>query len=872
MATDDKNIADKWYSSDVYKWKGSDKDKTFSIDTPPPTVSGQLHMGHVFSYTQADFIARYKRMKGLDVFYPIGFDDNGLPTERLTEKIIGKRAKDMPKDEFVNECKKVVVEAETEFEKLFKALGLSFDWDQKYQTISDESIAVAHSSFDDLNKKQLLYVADRPVYWCTVDQTALAQADIEDKEKESHEITFKCKIENEDFFIMTTRSELIPACVAVLYNPDDTRFAGKLEVKMPFIKHKVPLRPDEAVKIADEKYTGLVMCCAYGDLQDVKWIEKHHLEKQNVSFQIISKNGRIPKMLYDEIEGTNFEYQKEREFLNNLTEENSFNISQARKHVIDLLSEKNYITSIKTIKHPVKCAERSGVPVELIKVRQMYLNFGFLEPKFATSLGQIDQICNDKTLWLAKNFKPNLEKIVYCIDFKPSHLRQRLIDWINGLNQDWCISRDRFSGVLIPKTAQIEDGKVFDTWFTSSVSPQLNTGVINEAHGKLENITKHNKIFPMDLRPQAHEIIRTWTFYTIVKAYFHASEWDKENKNFVIKKRDENGNKTDENIDFDNTNKKELLDAKAIPWQTVALSGWCLASDKTKMSKSKGNIITPMSLIEEKGADIVRYWASCSHLGVDTHYNETKFVDGKKLINKLRNVAKFISPHLQGIIVSTPLQSIENKEITETSDLWILSKLQEVIAKVDQYFDDYNYCQARETAERFFWEILCDNYIEIVKSRVYGKDAYIYKYEKFKKTEQEIEKLKKSAVLTLCYVLNALLKMFAPIIPFVTEEIKEYIDLGCSNQKNQYSIHSRGDWIDEYIIEIDQESLEYGNYMLEIIEKVRKYKADQKISINSPVKIITLPYLPNRIESDLLSVINGLEAEINIGQDFYIEC
>ncbi len=755
----DKKIEQKWYESNLYKWNINSLATKFAIDTPPPTVSGSLHMGHVFSYTQADFIARFKRMMGHNVFYPIGFDDNGLPTEKLTEKIIGRRGKDMPKAEFIAECKKVVFEAETEFEKLFKALGLSFDWSQKYQTISDESIAVAHDSFNDLIQKGLIYKASNPVYWCTVDRTALAQADLEDKEKDSEEVIFKCKIDGVEHKIMTTRPELIPACVMVLYHPDDARFKAGQMVKMPFLNNEVPLIADEAVKM--DKGTGLVMCCSYGDWQDVEWIRKH---KKNLIFNtIIDKNGQIGKHNYYrslEIIIEKAVKPKDEDFLN---------IKDARKLAISLLDN----PEIKPIKHTVKCAERSGMPIEIVQTEQYYIDFGL------GGNGKVN----------AEQFKTDLLVIVDKIEFKPAHLKNRLTDWIKGLNQDWCISRDRFSGVPIP-----DSDKVFDTWFTSSLTPKL--------------ATNNKELFPFDLRPQAHEIIRTWAFYTIVKSYLH-----------------------------ENT----------IPWTTVMLSGWCLAADKTKMSKSKGNIVTPMPLIEEKGADVVRYWASCSHLGVDTHYNETKFVDGKKLINKLKNVAKFIAPHKQKIDLTA---------ITETTDKWAIAKLNETIVQATKLFQEYNYCGAREVTEKFFWNIFCDNYLEIIKGRIYGEQGYAYKYDKFK--NENIEKLQKSAATTTLVILSEILKLFAPIIPFSTEEIwSELFD-------EENSIHKIGNFAKT--INIQTETTELGDYMLDVIEKVRKYKAEKQLSIRAEIKQLSLPNLPKQIELDLLSVINAFDAEIIIDE------
>jgi valyl-tRNA synthetase len=451
-------------------------------------------------------------------------------------------------------------------------------------------------------------------------------------------------------------------------------------------------------------------------------------------------------------------------------------VVDARKLAIEELGKE--LVSIKPIKHTVKCAERSGSPIEIIETEQYYIDFGL------GGNGKVN----------AEQFKTDLLAIVDKIEFKPAHLKNRLTDWIKGLNQDWCISRDRFSGVPIPNSDQ-----VFDTWFTSSLTPKL--------------ATNNKGLFPFDLRPQAHEIIRTWAFYTIVKSYLH-----------------------------DNT----------IPWTTVMLSGWCLAADKTKMSKSKGNIVTPMPLIEEKGADVVRYWASCSHLGVDTHYNETKFVDGKKLINKLKNVAKFIAPHKQKIDLTA---------ITESTDKWVIAKLNETIEQATKLFQEYNYCAAREVTEKFFWNIFCDNYLEIIKGRIYGEQGYAYKYDKFK--NENIEKLQKSAATTTLVILSEILKLFSPIIPFTSEEIwSELFD-------EENSIHKIANFAKT--IDIQTKTTELGDYMLDIIEKVRKYKAEKQLSIRAEIKQLSLPKLPKEIELDLLSVINAFDAEIGVGE-FDIEC
>jgi len=572
-----------WKENKIFAWKNDlPKAQTFVIDTPPPTVSGVLHMGHVFSYTQADFVARFMRMSGKDVFYPMGFDDNGLPTERLVEKIIDKKAGVFEAENghgsFVKKCREVVFEAEKEFEILFNSIALSVDWEQKYQTISPESQKISQASFVDLYRKNLVEKKFEPVFWDISDRTALAQADLIDKEVEGvmNEIEFSIEGSDEKIIIMTTRPELLPACVAVMVHPEDERYKKfhKQSAITPLFGVKVEIIADDLVQL--DKGTGAVMCCTFGDETDIRWWKKHNLPLKI----IIQKDGRI--------EG--------------------ISIKQFKEKVIEDLKAKNLLLKQETIKRAVKCAERSGVPIEILVAPQWFI-----------------KILDKKELLKSKAAECN---------WFPEYMKVRIDQWIDGLQWDWCISRQRFFGVAFPvwysKRAG-EEGKILvaevdqlpcdpnvdlprgysreevtaetdimDTWATSSISPQLSSkGISGEISFDKQ---RHEKLFPADLRPQAHEIIRTWAFYTIVKSALHQN---------------------------------------SIPWKNLMISGWCLAADKTKMSKSKGNVVTPTSLIEEKGSDIVRYWASTSHLGADTAYSEEVFKIGQKLITKFFNAAKF---------------------------------------------------------------------------------------------------------------------------------------------------------------------------------------------------------------------------------------
>ena len=796
-----------WQKNQINIWKNDlPKEQTFVIDTPPPTVSGLLHMGHVFSYTQADFVARFQRMRGKDVFYPMGFDDNGLPTERLVEKIIGKKAgvyeSENGHGSFVNKCREVVEEAEKEFEAMFNSIALSVDWNQKYQTISPNSQKISQASFLDLYKKGLAEKKFEPVFWDISDRTALAQADLVDKEVEGvmNEIEFEIDGSDEKIIIMTTRPELLPACVAVMVHPDDERykkFHGKKAIT-PLFDVKVEIKTDELVQL--DKGTGAVMCCTFGDETDIRWWKKHNLPLK----VIIGKDGRI--------EGVP--------------------VKQYKEKIIEDLKAKNLLLTQGKITRAVKCAERSGVPIEILVVPQWFIKI--LDKK--EELKQKAAECN----WY------------------PEYMKVRIDQWIDGLSWDWCISRQRFFGVAFPvwysKRAG-EEGKILvadvsqlpcdprvdlpkgynrdevdpetdimDTWATSSVSPQLSSGGINEEF-HLGNLERHQKLFPADMRPQAHEIIRTWAFYTLVKSTLHQN---------------------------------------SIPWKNLMISGWCLAADKTKMSKSKGNVVTPTSLIEEKGSDIVRYWASTSHLGADTAYSEEVFKIGQKLITKLFNAAKFASMNFAILDKNT-----KNQNISEAADLWILDKLQKTLKRASDEFEKFEYARAREAIEEFFWKDFCDNYLEICKVRSYGLSAEKLAGIDFTADQKnEISAKQQSSILTLKICLNTILKLFAPFIPHITEEIFSTIFADEFAKIN--SIHARGSWPKLNQEFVNQKFHDIGEAALEVIFEVRKFKSDNNLSMKTQLKKIKISSKKDlsEIAEDLRNVCNVDEIEFVESEKF----
>jgi len=815
-----------WEREGVHAWNPEEgREANFVVDTPPPTVSGVLHMGHVFSYTQADFVARYQRMTGKNVFYPMGFDDNGLPTERLVEKIKGKKAAAYESREaFIADCREVVAGAEEEFRALFRSIALSVDWKQEYQTVSDEVVALSQASFIELLQKGEAYRDFRPTYWDWVDQTAIAQAEIENKEMQGamYDVEFRVqRAEGREEFpivIATTRPELLGACVAVMYHPEDSNAAKYKDAHAvtPLFGVKVPMIADEAV---DKEFgSGLVMCCTFGDDTDKEWWRKYKLPMRPALKQdgkIDFENELFVASFTKEELDSRFRGNDKAQALQGLKPK------QAHAKIVELLTAENKILKQTNITHTVKCAERSGTPIEIIPTHQWFIRI------------------TDKQAALK-------EKSAAC-DWHPEFMKLRLDQWIDGLKEDWCISRQRFFGVPFPVWYARERGDskdwqplttkgrlpvnpmvdlpkgiskitegykvssdrplpddilainkaenfrtcittedifsingellfkanteiaikadidVMDTWATSSLTPQISARALAPGNGRYE------KLFPADIRPQAHEIIRSWAFYTIVKAYLHAD---------------------------------------SIPWKHLMISGWCLAADKSKMSKSKGNVVTPVSLIHEKSSDAVRYWASTSRLGADTAFSEDLLKIGRKLVTKLWNAANFVALQLES------LESAPKLAPSTPLDKWIITRLSHAVEKAGTEFARFEYCDARLAVEDFFWNDFCDNYLELVKARAYEKDP--------------------SALSTLYHCLHTVLRLFAPFVPHVTEEIYQHLFPGAS-------VHARGNWPQGHLYPRDSEAEAAGIAAVEVLAQIRKTKSEAGVSIKFPVARIEVP-------------------------------
>lgn len=850
-----------WLENGVYEWdESATREETYVIDTPPPTVSGHLHMGHIFSYAQADFVARWQRMNGKSVFYPMGFDDNGLPTERLVEKEkkiqAHKFIQEHGREAFIDVCMGVSEQARKDFRSLFQSTALSVDWRQEYHTISPEVRRLSQLSFLDLMSKQAVERRLEPMLWDPVDQTAIAQAEVVDKEMEStfndiyfevtnadgtplSEAEFGCRKLREDteqdtiiwrngrsyVVIGTTRPELIPACVGVFYNAEDARYAG-LEGKKaitPLFGVKVKIYTDDSVEM--EKGTGIMMCCTFGDEKDIEKWRKHHLKLAPA----LNKYAKIDfQELSQYVDGDLFIKSSNLQVLNGLK------AAAARTKTLELLKESGDLIASKPIVHAVKCAERSGSPLEILHSPQWFVK--------------------------VTNIKEELKSRSKACNWNPDWMEKRMEQWIDGLNWDWCISRQRYFGVPFPvwysKRAG-EEGKVLladadqlpvnplkdlpkgysreevepdtdvmDTWATSSISPQINARALSEGTGEASRPSepsareaashvsdsmsrsgdnRYTKLFPADLRPQAHEIIRTWAFYTLVKSHYHND---------------------------------------TIPWKNLMISGWCLAEDKTKMSKSKGNVVTPGDLLTEFSADVVRYWASTSRLGQDTAFSRDLLKIGKKLVNKLWNATKFAAIHLDKL----PTIQSSNHPIICTLDKWILTRLHRTIAKATAEFERYEYAAARAAIEDFFWNDFCDNYLELVKKRVYDE-------------ANQDPTGQMSAVHTIALCLDAILRLFAPFLPHVTEELWSHIFP--EKFEKAKSIHARGMWPKAKDYPVDDTATDAGIAALELLEAIRKAKSEKGVSIKWPITSMTVTpiaennvILPDDLQLDVLAAGN----------------
>lgn len=744
----EKKWAEYWEKEKIYAFDPKSKSEIYSIDTPPPTVSGKVHIGHAFSYSQQDFVIRFHRMLGKNVFYPFGTDNNGVATERLVEQIRQVKARDMAREKFVKIClEELEKNLIPQYEKGMKRLGLSCDYSIFYTTIDKHCQKISQRSFIALHKMGREYRKDAPAMWCPECETGISQQECVDKEISStfNDIIFK--IEGQDLVIATTRPELLPACVAIFYHPEDERYKdlkGKL-AKVPLFDIEVPIMED---KRADpEKGTGIVMCCTFGDQTDMEWQKAHNLEIK----EAITKDGRMTELAgkYKGME-----------------------IKKARKAIIEDMKKQGLLVSQKPITHAVNVHERCGTEIEILKSKQWFIKYLDLK--------------KDMIKWAEK------------LNWYPKHFISRYKNWVDGLQWDWLISRQRYFGIPFPvwyckacdepilaaekdlPVDPLEDNPpvdkcpkcgvagfipekdVLDTWATSSLTPRLAV--------ELMPVETQKKLFPMNLRPQAHDIITFWLFNTVVKSNLHY---------------------------------------KKNPFKDVMISGWLLDPKGKKMSKSKGNVIEPDQVIEKYCADALRFMAAGTKLGEDLPYQEKDVVTGMKTITKLCNASKFSFMHLEDYKKTKPKKQ-------QFFDKWVLSKLNNIIKSSTEAFQKYEYSRTRLDVEKFFWHTLCDNYLEITKDRLYNPD-------------KRGKEAKESAQHALYTSLLATVKMLAPIMPFITEEIyQEYF----KKTEKDKSIHI-SKWPEHDKKQTNDRIEEAGDAMIEIIAAVRKEKTKQKKSLGS---------------------------------------
>lgn len=776
---------DFWDENGVNDFNPESPKTLFTIDTPPPTISGALHLGHIYSYTQAEIIARYKRLAGFNVRYPIGMDNNGLPTERLVEKERGIKGYRMPLADFVKICTEVTEVYREKYKALWRSLGLSVDWNLEYATISKETQKFVQTVFKELFEKEAIYQKEATALYCCQCQTSVAQAEVEDSDMDSAFLDIVFKIEDgEDLIISTTRPELLPACMAVFVHPEDERYLGKIGKKVTTpLGREVKILADD--KVLKEKGTGAVMCCTYGDETDVYWTRTHNLAERI----IIGKYGKMIE-------------------LEEIPEISNKSILEARKIIVAKLNDLGVIKKEEKICHSVGVHERCGTPIELIPTKQWFV-----------------KVLDKKDDLIAAGNK---------INWHPAYMQKRYEEWVSGLKWDWCISRERFFGVPIPasvcdlcgfvfipesdkfpvdpkinskqescpkckKGILIPENGVLDTWFTSSLTPDLNNDF--PGNGKLTG-----KMYPMTMRPQAHDIIRTWAMYSILMGLYRHQD---------------------------------------VPWDNLMISGHILLRKGEKISKKTGGgKYKPEDLISTYSADAIRYTMCGALLGRDAYFDEQEIKTGKRLITKIYNAGKLLITNLKNFP--------ENLEIKENEleliDRWILERSRVVAVEMEIELDRYEFSRARKIFEDFFWGDFCDNYLEIVKGRLWNNEGLS-------------DKKNLSAQYALYYSYLNILKIISPFLPHIAEEMYhaeissdgEFISDNKSGifakREDVKSIHFSTWPSKEANNLLSTQDSEGVKLMLSVIADVRKYKSAEQLSM---VAVIPSVIVRGTVEQEIL--------------------
>jgi valyl-tRNA synthetase len=783
----------------------------YAIDTPPPTVSGSLHIGHIFSYTQTDIVARYKRMSGFSVYYPFGFDDNGLPTERYVEKKRKIRPGDVGRSAFIELCLQETRDVEHEFKELWQHIGLSVDWDASYSTISAPVRRLSQASFIELYKKGYAYRKNEPALYCPVCRTSVAQAELDDEDKPSffNSIIFKGP-QGEDLVIGTTRPELLPSCVALMYHPEDSRYQhlkGSYAIS-PLFNEQVPVIEDDTV--TRDKGTGLVMVCTFGDKADIEWYKKHNFPYK----QSIDRNGKM---------------------LAHCGSMAGLKVAEARKVIIEELKTKNLLTEQKPITHGVHTHERCKNEIEFLNLPQWFIELIPHKEKF---LAQADNIA-----WY------------------PSFMKARYVDWVKNLNWDWCISRQRFFGipfpawhctdcghVIVADTAQlpidpqetphigscpqcnskniVADTDVMDTWNTSSITPYICAELFNGVQQEPFAPDAPKNFLPMSMRPQAHDIIRTWAFYTIVKAWMHHG---------------------------------------ILPWKEIIISGHVLSDKNEKLSKSREcGPLSPQNLLSCFPADAVRYWTASASLGQDVAFSENQLKIGRRLVTKLWNAFLFVHEH---IAVSEISKQSQNPNITDQAaqlvtqpqklgviNEWLIDRLHTTTQLYHQYLDKNEFGLALTPLETFFWTDFCDNYLEVVKHQLFNPGEY---------TEEEVAATR----WTLTTVGLRILQLYAPYLPYVTEAIYQEL---YRERVGTESIHQTR--FSAFVFErAYTESRQHGERLMYVVSTVRKLKSENKVSLKTPLLTLTIFVQDAATRASFESVILSLKGVTQTQEISFIE-
>ncbi len=728
-----------WAAENVFGFDPQSPAPLYVVDTPPPYVSADhLHAGHVMSYAQAEFIVRYKRMRGFNVYYPMGFDDNGLPTERFVEKKYDVNKSKITRPEFVKLCLDETKKGAATYRKFWEDLGISVDWNYTYSTIDATAQKVSQRSFIDLYKNGHLYRAEKPVMWCTHCQTTLAQADLDDLERETEFVYVEVPVDGGGTLVFaTTRPEMYSTCVGISVHPDDqryTQFIGKT-VTMPLTGARIEVTADKGIDPAFG--TGVMYHCVNGDAQFLAWEADHPISETDKKY-IFGPDGKM-----NEAAG---KYQ-------------GLTVPEAKQAITADLQAAGAVQKIEKVAQTVKVHERCDTPIEYVESTQWFI-----------------KIVEHKQKWL---------ELGQQLNWYPKSRYQDYENWVNGLNWDWCISRQRYYGVPMPVWYSKQTGEpvlpaedelpvdptqytprgyqaedlvaetdVLDTWATSSLTPQI-----------IAELAGEPRLYPSNLRPNASEIIRTWDFYSVVRGFYAHGH---------------------------------------LPFQDVMISGHGLAPDGRKLSKRLGNYTPPEELIEKYGADAVRYWATGAQLGQNLRYSTTEVEMGHKTVVKLTNAAKFVHMH-----------AAAGEGRLEYADVWILQELGKTIAGATEAFDAYSYSQARDLTDMFFWSKFADYYIELVKYRLFGDDGAS----------------KAAAVATLRTVLLAVVKLYAPMMPFVTEELYQELFRESDGAK---SVHVSS-WPEAPAIDSELDAADFAD-ALAAIDEIRKFKSLQNMSLGKELE------------------------------------